>query len=392
MVEGNSEDGRFFIVNTEGALEDSYITFNGAHMPDGDVPREHINLLYKRDEIVHREIFKEIQDLFGIPPKVITDNDELKESIKDILFGEKLKLYKHLMDASKGAYLDGMSLIYFNYDNDKNLEKEPDRIDTIKQIGVVYRDDVSSFVIDNDLSSETFNEVIKWKLTVGTAQELVHSSRTMHILFDSVQGNPWGISKIAPEYDTHMKRRVITQSIVTAIHQNASGIRAFELPDKATERERKYLEKNIKKLQVRSDMIIPHGTDIHHPGPTIAEPRTILTHLMETCSSMPYQILTGTSAGAVTGSETNLWLYYKELDNVRRMIINEMLTDFLLFLQKKGGLPEGDFELKWQSVFEPAFDDRALAFVRIARGLQGLHDSEILDREETLELMPFDIL
>ena len=68
---------------------------------------------------------------------------------------------------------------------------------------------------------------------------------------------------------------------------------------------------------------------------------------------MPYQVLTGTQAGAVNGSETNLLIYYIEVNKRRRGKINDMPMDKLEYLQEKGALPDGDFELDWGDVLPP---------------------------------------
>ncbi len=140
--------------------------------------------------------------------------------------------------------------------------------------------------------------------------------------------------KIEPEFYSHVFRKVVVESAVSAYHQNSSGIRAFSLPENASGREREFLEENIQKLNVRSDMMIPHGTEILHPGPDLSDPTDLIEHLMETSTSMPYQVLTGTQAGAVTGSETNLLIYYIEVNKRRRGKINDMLMDKLEYLQE----------------------------------------------------------
>ena len=221
----------------------------------------------------------------------------------------------------------------------------------------------------------------------GIPKTEVHSSRLIHVVYDTIFNDPWGISKIAPEFDSHIYRKTVVESAVSAFHQNAEGIRAFSLPDQASDKERQFLKKNIKMLNVRSDMMIPHGTDILHPGPDLADPSELIEHLMETSTAMPYQILTGTQAGQVTGSETNLLIYYIEINKRRRGKINDMLIDKLEYLQEKGALPEGDFSLDWGDVLPPDHEEEAGVLSKTAVAVERLYEAGVVSEEEAREML-----
>jgi len=379
-------DEGFKVVN-QSVVDGSYISLDGIRLPKGSIPRSKIVKLYKRDTIVNREIKKEIEDLFGLKPNVVAEDEDLKEGVKDILFGRDVDLYNSMRKASKGAFLDGMALIYLNYDNAKTLDSEPSTVSEVKQSGVIYRKDIQDYNIDKDITSDTFNEVNSWKVTVGFGQLTVHESRMIHVIFDTVYDDPWGISKIAPEFDSHMCRRIVVESAVSAFNQNAAGIRTFMLPENPTKKEMETLDKSIMDLNVRSDIRIPYGTKVDHPAPRLADPSTVLEHLMETSTALPYQILTGTQAGAVTGSETNLLIYYIEINKTRSGMINDMLMDKLLYLQEKGALPEGDFKLEWGDVLPPDILERSKAFYRMSMALVQLVDANIIDLEKAVDML-----
>jgi len=133
--------------------------------------------------------------------------------------------------------------------------------------------------------------------------------------------------------------------------------------------------------------MIPHGTDILHPGPDLADPSELIEHLMETSTSMPYQILTGTQAGQVTGSETNLLIYYIEINKRRRGKINDMLMDKLEYLQEKGALPEGDFSLDWGDVLPPDHEEEAGVLSKTAVAVERLYEAGVVDEEEAREML-----
>jgi len=409
MTKENESD--FEIIN-EGVTGD-YLSVDGIELPDKEVEDEKVEKLYRRDPIVHRAVEKEIEDLFGLRPSVEADDEKLEDAVEELLFGKRTDLYKNFKKASKGSYLNGMSLIYLNYDNSEDIDTEPDVVEEVTQSGVIYKKDVHDYNLDKDLTSEKFNEVRSWELEIGKSsgdpqdyvrgptgcnpegvkdhdgvpRTEVHSSRLIHVVYDTIFNDPWGISKIAPEFDSHIYRKTVVESAVSAFHQNAEGIRAFSLPDKASDKERQFLKKNIKMLNVRSDMMIPHGTDILHPGPDLADPSELIEHLMETSTSMPYQILTGTQAGQVTGSETNLLIYYIEINKRRRGKINDMLMDKLEYLQEKGALPEGEFELDWGDVLPPDHEEEAGVLSKTALAVERLYNIGVVSEEEAREML-----
>ena len=383
------------IIN-EAEVTDDFLDVDGIKLPEGKLDEDKIEKLYRRDPIVHRAIEKEIEDLFGLRPVVKSDSEKLKEAVEDLLFSKKVNLYQNFKEATKGAYLNSMALIYLNYDNSEDIETEPDVVEEVTQSGVIYKKDVEDYNLDKDLTSDTFNEVKSWELSIGggdvksderNIRTEVHSSRLIHVVYDTVFNDPWGISKVEPEFDSHVFRKVVVESAVSAYHQNSSGIRAFTLPENASSEERSFLEENIKKLNVRSDMMIPHGTEILHPGPDLSDPTDLIEHLMETSTSMPYQVLTGTQAGAVTGSETNLLIYYIEVNKRRRGKINDMLMDKLEYLQEKGALPEGDFSLDWGDVLPPDHEEEAGVLSKTAVAVERLYDSGVISEEEAREML-----
>ncbi len=395
MADENESD--FEIVN-EGGVTDDYLSVDGIELPDKNIEDEKVEKLYRRDPIVHRAVEKEIEDLFGLRPSIEAESKKLEDAIKELLFGKTTDLYKNFKEASKGSYLNGMALIYLNFDNSEDIKTEPDAVEEVTQSGVIYKKDVHDYKLDKDLTSENFNEVRSWILEIskegsqdvkkeGIGRAEVNASRVIHVVYDTIFNDPWGISKIAPEFDSHIYRKTVVESAVSAFHQNAEGIRAFSLPEKATDKERKFLRKNIKMLNVRSDMMIPHGTEILHPGPDLADPSDLIEHLMETSTAMPYQILTGTQAGQVTGSETNLMIYYIEINKRRRGKINDMLMDKLEYLQEKGALPEGDFSLDWGDVLPPDREEEAGVLTKTALAVERLYDSGVVSEEEARDML-----
>jgi len=164
MAEENKSD--FEIIN-EGGITDDYLSVDGIELPDKDVEDEKVEKLYRRDPIVHRAVEKEIEDLFGLRPSVEADDEELEDAVEELLFGKRTDLYKNFKKASKGSYLNGMSLIYLNYDNSEDIETEPSTIEEVTQSGVIYKKDVHDYNLDKDLTSERFNEVRSWELEIG---------------------------------------------------------------------------------------------------------------------------------------------------------------------------------------------------------------------------------
>jgi len=114
MADENESD--FEIIN-EGGVTDDYLSVDGIELPDKEVEDEKVEKLYRRDPIVHRAVEKGIGDLFGLRPSVEGESEEIEDAVEELLFGKKTDLYKNFKKASKGSYLNWMSLIYLNYDN-----------------------------------------------------------------------------------------------------------------------------------------------------------------------------------------------------------------------------------------------------------------------------------
>ncbi|MFO7991242.1 MAG: hypothetical protein R6U61_02980 [Thermoplasmata archaeon] len=100
---------------------------------------------------------------------------------------------------------------------------------------------------------------------------------------------------------------------------------------------------------------------------------------------MPFPLLIGVNAGAVTGSETNLRIYYIEIQKKRRRTINDMLVGKLKYLQEKGALPEGEFEMEWGDVFEMDEETRATVDYKRAMTVERLVCAGVMGVDEARE-------
>ncbi len=197
--EAKQETFNYKVIN-EAEVTDNFLDVDGIKLPEGKLDEDKIEKLYRRDPIVHRAIEKEIEDLFGLRPRIKSDSENLKEVVEDLLFSKKVNLYKNFKEATKGAYLNSMALIYLNYDNSEDIETEPDVVEEVTQSGVIYKKDVEDYNLDKDLTSDTFNEVKSWELSIGggdvksderNIRTEVHSSRLIHVVYDTVFNDPW---------------------------------------------------------------------------------------------------------------------------------------------------------------------------------------------------------
>lgn len=342
-------------------LLDDYVDSEGYESPKS-IKQSDVKDLYTRDNIVHRRVNKQLQDMFGQPPEVRSDNETLREEIEDFLFSRG-GLYQKLKIASKHSLLDGICLIHLNY-SDQDLKQEPDNIQEIPKIGIIFKRDISKPIIqDEDLRKPNYNEVTHWK----AMDEIIHKSRIIDISFDSLYNDPMGISIIEPEFDYHMMRKSVIQDAIKSYHQNASGIKIFKLPEKPSQKDVNWIKENIHKVRGQGELTAPAGTEVEFPAPKVTDPTEFINPLMEMGTSMPYQILVGTSAGSISGSETNLKNYKKEIQNLRKTDINNWISGKIEFLQEKGYFPEGDFELDWGDIFDKDEESQAMIDYRRAR-------------------------
>ena len=337
-----------------------------------------IKLLYTRDNISNRRVRKQLEDLFGEEPEIHADTDRLKELIEGFLFTSE-GLYNQLREATKHAFLDGHCLIYFNYDNDPDLDREHQgQIRKIPKIGLIYARDVGDPEIDKNISSTHFNEVVLW----NALGEKIHYTRVINVLFDSVYGDPKGISILSPEFDFHIMRKSVIKDAIYSYHQNASGIKIFEAPENPSIADVEWLKQNVKKIRGKGEMTAPHGIKVHHPAPKVTDPTPYINPLMEMGCSMPYQILVGTSAGTISGSETNLKNYYKEIHNIRKTLLNQWISEIVSYLQDKGYFPQGEWELDWGEFVETTEVEKSLIEFRKAKVAEVMFNLGIFKEED----------
>ena len=359
------------------ALLKKHVDADGYTAP-ANLNQADIEKLYIRDNIVNRRIRKNLEDLFGESPEIHAENDELKEKIERFLFSSN-GLYNKLREASKHAFLDGHCLIYFNYDNDQDLSREHQGdIKSIPKIGIIFARDVGNPIIEKDIKDENYNEVIGWDF-MG---EQIHHSRLINVVYDSIYNEPKGISILSPEFDYHMMRKSIMQDAVQSYHQNASGIKIFELPENPSVEDVEWMKENVKKIRGRGELTAPHGTKVQHPAPKVTDPTPYIAPTMEMGCSMPYQILVGTSAGAITGSETNLKNYEKEIHNLRKTVLNQWINEKIEYLQEKNYFGQGEFTLDWGDYKEITQEQESLIEFRKVKSAKDLFEMGILDDEE----------
>lgn len=390
MVETSGSDDyetAFSIENratNEKTVVDRYTKSLGYEAPE-DISTQDVIDLYKRDQIVHRRIHKELADIFGKKPEINADDEELERDIRELLFDRGL--YYKLREASKASFIDGVSLVYLNLDDEADITSSPRSIRDIEKIGVIYKKDINAPIIEKDINDPDYNEVVGWKIN----NYEIHADRLVHVVFDTIYNEPSGIPKILPEFDYHIMRKSILEDGVKAFHQNAAGLKLFTPGEDANDKDIKWLKKNVKNLRGASgEMTAPPGTSVDHPAPKIADPTPYIDPIMEQGTTMPYQILTGTQAGAVTGSETNLRLYYKEIQNTRENTIDKWIKKVINILQEGGYLDEGDINLNWGDVLEKDEEQKANIFYRKASGVTDLFELGLINEEEARKKMGFE--
>lgn len=369
---------------TESDVVDRNTDSFGYDPPENVASKDMIEL-YERDSVVHRRLDKEHQDIFGDRPTINAESEDLEEEIRKTLY-ERDGLYYKLDEAAKASDFDGVALVYLNLDDRADLKERPKNINDIENIGVIYSKDIVSSNVEQDINDPEYNQVVTWDINEYT----IHKDRLIHVVFDQVYRDPYGIPKLLPEFDYHLLRKSILEDGARAFHQNAQGIKLFTPGENANSEDVKWLKNNVKNLRGTGEMTAPAGTSVDHPAPKISDPTPFIDPIMKQGTAMPHQILVGTQAGQVTGSETNLRLYYQEIQNIRQIKLNKWLTEKLTLLQEEGYLPDGDFSLNWGDVLEKADTDKASIFFKKARAITNLVEIGVIDRKEAREELGYE--
>ncbi|RLF46817.1 MAG: hypothetical protein DRN20_06765 [Thermoplasmata archaeon] len=114
------------------------------------------------------------------------------------------------------------------------------------------------------------------------------------------------------------------------------------------------------------------GYKFEQLGGKPVDPSAWTEYIKMACSNMPETILWGVTSGKLTGSETNIKIYYDDIKSIQRSILLPRIESMLKELQEYGLLPKGEFRIEFPPLFEESEKERAQYEFMRARAAQAL--------------------
>ena len=321
--------------------------------------------LYERLGVAHKIVTRLSDDRFDRWFSVITESEEFKDRL-DLLNSSKkegLNIRNNQKIARKYAMRHGFSVIFFQYnDQAKDISEPVLNPRFIEKIKVITRDEINDIELDTNSDSETFGEILFYHLkpevfNSGYDDIKVHASRCIHVMNDTTK-DPNGISLYKPMYNWLNIFDNTAWSIGQSFFRYAGGFPVLTVKgwDALSNDEQDDYTKQWENVNSMTGFVTGDGYTVDFKG---AEGRALSPKeyfeaglsLIAAAGDLPYSLLIGVNAGAVSGSETNLKDYYSDISSKQKLEEQPILEETYDKLMETGQLPKIDYEIEWIPLF-----------------------------------------
>ena len=311
-VDAVYQEGGPINTNLESPLEDDLSKIRGKNFWKTTIEYKDMIYMYQRKGTAYRVINKENSLLFK---NGFSIDNELAEQIRD-----KFELDEYVKCAQKYAEIGGWSLIYVDYGD---VQDEPDyntKAPTSEPVGffVISRGWVWEDIYRNQEEHDDY------QLTKADGKIVhVHKSRMIRVRLNDEE-----VSRIQPAYDSLQVLDNVLWGIGQTMFRSGTGFPVMKLKngsavksENGTKTTRIKQAKNsgiMKDFSSETGFIIDSEDELTFEG---AQGKAITPdgyydrafQQVAVDLGLPVDILKGTSAGQVTGSETNLREFYSDL-------------------------------------------------------------------------------
>ena len=335
--------------------------------------------IFRRSTIGHRDWGKFVGDVFSQWFDLEGEDEALIAAIVEL--NVELRLQAKLWDTVKHAGIDGHALLYKNFsDTALDPSKPVQGAREVVSLHPIYEPDVREMWADKERTSARFGLLDRADVFIrdpDTKRELwkgiVHHSRVFHVAWEPLYGSLKGTSYFDASHDSYKAIKNLEWAMGETFARNAAGTKLVDPGEGATDEEYKDLETVFKDLDASKEIIVPHGTKVTTLKPQPIPPKDYAGYFLKTVSTMPETLLVGAHEGAVTGSETNLRIYFGDVKIVQEQFVTPMLLDYYAQLQELGILPEGDMPvIAWRSIWTLTQEQEAMIWERMARASRAL--------------------
>ena len=336
--------------------------------------------------------FKEMYDSHGVAFKatqryigdLFNKDYEISGNFENIR--KELNLDKYLKIAGKYAYRDGYSLLYLGFTDSGNYEDEINQSQVPESLFVIPKSWVKEDLNYNGENRDYYTIYHKTNNIEGDFK--LHKSRVIRVRLREDEK-----SMYYPAFRSLNVCDNILWSVGQSYFRNAAGLLHLSVENPQKVKVDGVLVSEIQ--QIKSSGVF---RDINAETAYISDARHKLeakgingggldpiTHwevaLQSAAMSLqiPWQLIIGANAGAITGSETNLKEYFAMISNERESLVFDLLTD----IAERFGIST-PLEIEFGTLFEETDIERATMFKTTSEGMIPLVEKGIVSRESAL--------
>lgn len=332
----------------------------------GEYTEDDIKKKLRRDEIANKLVRKLSRDTVG-KWFTIDAKKPVKKAIEETL--QDLDAKHYFYRAMVHMWGRGRCALMLGTENDTSIEKERDGKSKIIYLHAMHPDFIPKpgIHICDDPAEDRYGDVdhimIKRLEKEADVEKKVPRSRFIWMANIVTVDDPLGESILMPIMDQLTTKKSLDWSVGETYFKNASPLHQLELPFDADEEEFDNAQKDFKDISARTEFVTPEGYKIYlHGTQNAMSPKPYTEHNLKCISAgldVPYQLLLGTAAGAVTGAEMNLKDYYQSIAVMQSLIIEPFIRELITALQTTGQIPEGDYTISWSPLEEMDEKERA---------------------------------
>ena len=352
---------------------------------------------YKGNGIGRKLVNKIATDTFDNWFTVESDNEKLIEDVSKLFSSKKkwvaegetraLGLKKILREAFKVGMVEGYSLLMLGYSDEGALEDEIENPKSLDYLSFFTRDNVRKLLIEKNKDSEHYGEIVGAMIKMGTGPAVeVHASRFIYMPINLYGNDPEGIGYMRPAYNYLVVLDNVIWSTGQAFYRNAAGFMHY-IKKKGKPAAMKAIKAQAAETNARTAWVSDETTEIKDIGVrrSALNPEQYLNvaiFAVATSFDIPAQIVIGTAAGAVTGSETNLDDYYSDISSKQDIDHTPVVEQLIVILQGTKQVAQGDFKINWNPLQEMNAKEQAEIEKLKAETEKIRIESGVLDPEE----------
>jgi len=363
----------------------------------GQISNSMLKKAYEKNGITRKLVNKLTSDTFDNWFEVESENQQLIEDVHS-LFSSKstwhfddgkrhLGMKKNLKESYKVGMVEGYAILALGFSDEGELKDELVSAKSLDYVSILTPADVKKIIIDEDVNSDKFGEIIAAEIRLGNGNaKTMHASRFIYLPVNTYGNSYIGMGYVKPAYNYLTVIDNVIWSVGQSFYRYASGFPHLKKKGGKGDQMKK-LTNQWKEVNSLVGWVSDEDTTIDFVGAKAValDPEKYWNVALKAVAmsfDIPMQIVEGTAAGAVTGSETNLMDYYSDISSKQEIDWTPIIEQLIVIAQSTGQIAKGDFNIKWKPLFEMSEKERA-EVEKIKAETEKLRiESGVLDPEE----------